>query len=197
MTSQRWSRAGSVILHESVACRFNVTFLSIAFETTKTLMLIADIYGPIPFAQDSSIEQRTGLGYIQFLRENIMTERNSVPRRKTIASILGSTIATLWSRRDGRRYRKDLRGIGRQHDGDCAFWLGSISLLRENLLRLPNSPAWAGQSPLPVRLGRRHRIWFPGSFARNLRCSPPDPAPVLKWQQSDSHNRKLAANKSQ
>jgi hypothetical protein len=29
--------------------------------------------------------------------------------------------------RDSRRYRRDLHGIGRRHDGDCALWWGTVS----------------------------------------------------------------------
>jgi hypothetical protein len=50
---------------------------------------------------------------------------------------------------DSRRYRKDLRRIGRQHDGDCASWSGSISCFVKSFQTAKLS-GLVGQSPLPV-----------------------------------------------
>ena len=59
-----------------------------------------------------------------------------------------SDCQSLRPRRDSRRYRKDLHGVGRQHDGDCALWLGSISCFVKSFQTAKLS-GLVGQSPLP------------------------------------------------
>jgi hypothetical protein len=52
-------------------------------------------------------------------------------------------------RGDSRRYRKEIRTIWRQHDGDCALWSGSINC-SVRLSWTGRHPGLAGQSPLPI-----------------------------------------------
>jgi hypothetical protein len=58
---------------------------------------------------------------------------------------------TRWAYSDSRRYRKKIRTIWRRHDGDCAFWSGSVCRFMP-VPRTHYALGVFGQSPLPEKI---------------------------------------------